>query len=168
MTDEQSETPELENNVEFYQSDPAIIAIEDTLDSFLSAATVEAVFGEPVEHGDALIIPMAEIVSGVGFGMGYGAGGADYDEDNEDEEEAGQTSRRGPGAGGSGSGGGGGGRILSRPVGVVIASQEGVRVEPVVDVTKIALAALTAAGFMTAMMMRMANPRKALKSLKPD
>jgi uncharacterized spore protein YtfJ len=164
MGDEQSNTPEIENNVEFYQSDPAIIAIEDTLDSFLSAATVEAVFGEPVEHGDALIIPMAEILSGVGFGMGYYSGGANYD----DEDEPDQTSNRGTGAGGTGGGGGGGGRVLSRPVGVIIASQEGIRVEPVVDVTKIALAALTAAGFMTAMMMRMANPRKALKSLKPD
>jgi hypothetical protein len=33
----------------------------------------------------------------------------------------------------------------------------------VIDPTKIALAALTAAGFMMATMLRMANPRRALK-----
>jgi hypothetical protein len=38
---------------------------------------------------------------------------------------------------------------------VVINSPEGVRVEPVVDVTKIALAALTAAGFMIGMLFKM-------------
>jgi len=49
--------------------------------------------------------------------------------------------------------------VFSRPVAVIIAAPEGVRVEPVVDVTKIGLAALTAAGFMFGMWMRMARPR---------
>jgi uncharacterized spore protein YtfJ len=160
MSDGQNKTPEMEDQLEFYQSDPAIIAIEDTLDTFLSAATVEAVYGEPVEHEGSLIIPMAEVLSGVGFGMGYGYGKTANGEEEEQESNSNNI--------GSGGGGGGGGRVLSRPVGVIIASQEGVRVEPVVDVTKIALAALTAAGFMTAMMMRMASPRKALKNLKID
>jgi uncharacterized spore protein YtfJ len=60
---------------------------------------------------------------------------------------------------GEGFGGGGGGRVFSRPVAVIIAAPEGVRVEPVVDVTKIGLAALTAAGFMFGMWMRMTRPR---------
>ena len=50
--------------------------------------------------------------------------------------------------------------MLSRPVAVIIAAPEGVRVEPVVDATKIGLAALTAAGFMFGMWMRMARPRR--------
>jgi len=160
MTDEEIKPPELEDALEFYPSDPAIIAIEDTLDTFLSAATVEAVFGEPVEHGGSLIIPMAEILAGVGFGMGsgYGKSAGDGQEDQPGKQDN----------IGSGGGGGGGGRVLSRPVGVIIASQEGVRVEPVVDVTKIALAALTAGGFMTAMLLRMVSPQKALKNLKVD
>ena len=160
MTDEETKTPELEESMEFYPSDPAIIAIEDTLDTFLGAATVEAVFGEPVEHDGSLIIPMAEILSGVGFGMGYGYGKSEADGK---EDQPGNKDNVG-----SGSGGGGGGRVLSRPVGVIIASQEGVRVEPVVDVTKIALAALTAGGFITAMLLRMVSPRKALRNLKVD
>jgi hypothetical protein len=49
---------------------------------------------------------------------------------------------------------------------VIIADPQGVRVEPVVDITKIALAALTAAGFMLATMMRMSNPRRMMKDLQ--
>jgi uncharacterized spore protein YtfJ len=56
---------------------------------------------------------------------------------------------------GGGGGGGGGGRVLSRPVAIIIASPDNVRVEPVVDVTKISLAALTAGGFILGMLLRM-------------
>ena len=60
-----------------------------------------------------------------------------------------------------GFGGVSGGRVLSRPVAVVIASPEGVRVEPVFDPTKIALAAITAAGFILSMLFRMMRgPRR--------
>jgi hypothetical protein len=51
-------------------------------------------------------------------------------------------------------------------VAVVIASPEGVRVEPVVDPTKIALAALTAAGFMLGMFFRMSNPRRIRQAIE--
>jgi uncharacterized spore protein YtfJ len=61
----------------------------------------------------------------------------------------------GGGGSGTGGGGGGGGRVLSRPVAMIIVSPDGVEVEPVVDITKIALAALTAGGFMMGMFMRM-------------
>lgn len=43
----------------------------------------------------------------------------------------------------------------ARPVAIVIASPEGVRIEPVVDFTKIGLALITAWGFMLSMIMRM-------------
>jgi uncharacterized spore protein YtfJ len=61
---------------------------------------------------------------------------------------------------GSGEGGGGGGRVLSRPVAAIVISPTGVRVEPIVDVTKIALAIFTTLGFMTAMLTQ-------LRSTKP-
>jgi hypothetical protein len=57
-------------------------------------------------------------------------------------------------------GGGGGGRTLARPVAIIIMDAEGVRVEPVVDPTKIALAALTTAGFMTATLFGFFRPRR--------
>ena len=118
---------------------------KDTMDNFLSAASVDAVYGEPIQSGDSLIIPTAEILSGMGFGFGSGVG------NNEATDEAGKPAKNT----GGGGGGGGGGRVLSRPVAVIIASPEGVRVEPVVDVTKVALAALTAGGFILGMLLRM-------------
>ena len=56
-------------------------------------------------------------------------------------------------SGGSGIGGGGG--SAGRPVAAIIIGPEGVRVEPVVDVTKIALAVFTTAGAMLLMLGRM-------------
>lgn len=118
---------------------------KNTMDQFLSAASVNAVYGEPIQNGDALIIPTAEVLSGMGFGFGTGVG------NNAAKDEEGKPVQ----SSGGGGGGGGGGRVLSRPVAVVIASPQGVRVEPVVDVTKVALAALTAGGFILGMLLRM-------------
>jgi uncharacterized spore protein YtfJ len=122
----------------------AVSAVQETLESFLEAADVNAVYAEPIQHGDTLIIPAAEVLSGIGFGMGYGTG--------ESPESEGMS--RGSGGGG---GGGGGGRVFSRPVAAIIATPDGVRVEPILDTTKIALAALTAAGFMVSMIARMSR-----------
>jgi len=149
--DEQSMTPEEENE----DLAPAVGMAQDTMDKFLDTASVDAVFGIPVQHEDTLIIPAAEILSGMAFGVGFGSGTGPV-EAKEGEEN--QTPAMGSGSGG---GGGGGGRVLARPVAVVIASPQGVRVEPVVDVTKIALAALTAVGFMIGMTVRMLNPKRA-------
>ncbi len=119
--------------------------VKETMDNFLVSASVDAVYGEPIQNGDTMIIPAAEVLSGLGFGMGAGVG------NNVGPSEEGKPTQNT----GGGGGGGGGGRILSRPVAVVIASPEGVRVEPVVDVTKVALAALTAGGFILGMLLRM-------------
>jgi uncharacterized spore protein YtfJ len=143
MTDEMNtNTPE----------DSGLERFQDTMEEFLAAADVRVVYGEPIEHDDTMIIPTAEVLCGLGFGVG--SGGATDTEHNPDKPSQ-----------GSGSGGGGGGRILSRPVAVVIASSEGVRVEPVVDITKIALAGLTALGFMVGMMFRMSSRRHALPTV---
>ncbi len=143
MTDEIKENQPGEAGLEMYQ---------ETMEEFLAAADVRVVYGEPIQHEDTMIIPTAEVLCGLGFGVGSGSGTST---DNPEKP-----------AQGSGSGGGGGGRILSRPVAVVVASPEGVRVEPVVDVTKIALAALTAFGFMVGMMFRMSSHRHALPSIE--
>jgi uncharacterized spore protein YtfJ len=115
--------------------------VQETMDTFLSAAGVHAVYGEPVGYGESIVLPAAEVVSVMGFGLGYGGG-------------AGSTDRAGSGFGG---GGGGGGRVLSRPVAAIIISPGGVRVDPIVDVTKLGLAALTAFGFMATMAWRMSR-----------
>jgi len=125
-----------------------VTSVQKTMERFLAAADVEAVYGDPVQHGETMIIPAAEVLSGMGFGIGFGIG----DNNQSDEETAEDQPTAGSAGGG---GGGGGGRVLSRPVAVVIVEPGSVRVEPVVDVTKIALAAFTAFGFMFSMLARM-------------
>ena len=133
-------------------STAAVQSIQSTMESFYATAGVDHVYAGPVEHGDTLIIPAAEVLVGMGFGSGMGYGSGTSPGEGGDGE-------------GGGGGGGGGGRTLSRPVAVIIASPEGVRVEPVLDPTKIALAAITASGFMLAMMMRMLKPKRAMRKM---
>ena len=144
MTDETNTTQTEDSGLDRFQ---------DTMEEFLAAADVRVVYGEPIQHDDTTIIPTAEVLCGLGFGVGSGSG-----TDTEHDPEKPSV--------GQGSGGGGGGRILSRPVAVVVASPEGVRVEPVFDITKIALAGLTALGFMVGMVFRMSSKRHALPSVE--
>lgn len=124
-------------------SSPAMNTVQTTFDKFLNPASVEAVYGFPISQGENTVIPAAEVLSVVGFGVGQGGGqGSPHTEDT--------------GSGGGG-GGGGGGRVLARPVAAIIMSPTGVRVEPIVDVTKIVLAVFTTLGFMTAMFTRMSK-----------
>ena len=134
---------------------PALDLIENTLDSFMAAASVDAVYGEPVVHGDTLIIPVAEVVGALGFGVGSGGGAMPV----EDEGEGGTVRTADSGGGG----GGGGGSVFSRPVAVVIVTPAGVRVAPVVDVTKIVLASVTAAAFALGMLLQVRKFQRTVK-----
>lgn len=165
MSDELEQTP-TKGPETFYNAAANAEYTADALDRFLDAGTVDAVYGEPVVHDGRMIIPSAEIISA--FGIGYGGGGGSAMPDKE-ESAAGIKE---PNYGGGG-GAGGGGKIFSRPVAVVIADENGVRVEPVFDITKIGMAALTAFGFMAAMYFRMRSPsnmeaemRRKLKELR--
>ncbi len=112
---------------------------ETTMKRFLEAGSVRAVYGEPSTYGDITIIPAAEVVCAMGFGLGSGM------------SETGQ---------GKGSGAGGGGGIQSRPVAAVVITPNGVRIQPIVDVTKVWLAALTTAGFVFGILRRMGRRSK--------
>ncbi len=137
----------MEIDEELVDNDPTLDTLADTVDRFLATACVDAVYGEPFEKGDYLIVPTAEVVAVMGIGLGSGNGPIEVEENKHKDT-------------GGGSGGGAGGHVFSRPVAVIIASSEGVRVEPVVDVTKIALAALTAGGFMLGMLVKMLSRPK--------
>jgi uncharacterized spore protein YtfJ len=160
-----AEEKNLETQKEIFIDESAMEVMKDTLGDFLEAGSVKAVYGEPIKEGETVIIPSAEVLAVMAFGAGsgYGKGRQEGPEERKAEQEA-VTEEEYTGEGG-GSGGGGGGRILSRPAAVVIVSPEGVRVEPVVDITKIALAALTASGFILGMLFRMMQPRRALKDI---
>ena len=128
--------------------------INATMKAFIDTANVDRVYGAPVEVGEIKIIPAAENLVVMGFGAGSGYGTTDFESDEE-------TPKKGEGMG-EGGGGGGGGRTLSRPVAVIIASPEGVRVEPVADRTKVIMAAITAAGFVAGMFLRMTRGPRSL------
>lgn len=130
--------------------------INSTMVAFVNTASVEHVYGTPIEVGETIIIPTAENLVVMGFGAGGGYGTTEFEGD-------GGAQSTGEGVGeGSGGGGGGGGRTLSRPVAVIIASPDGVRVEPVTDSTKIFMAAITAVGFMAGMFFRMTRGPRSL------
>ena len=106
---------------------PLIDPTGQALSHLVITASADAVFGQPVVNGDTTVIPCSEVA--IGMGMGSGSGPVD--------EKGNQT--------GGGSGGGGGAR--GRPVAAIVITKEGVRVEPIFDLTKIVLASLTTGAF---------------------
>jgi uncharacterized spore protein YtfJ len=120
--------------------------LERTLSQALGSVRSDAVFGRPVEKGTTTVVPCAEVIVGMGLGGGRGAGqGASADQAGE----------------GEGIGGGGGGR--GRPVAVIVIREDGVTVQPVLDATRIALAALTTVGFMAFWVARLAAAGRGAK-----
>jgi uncharacterized spore protein YtfJ len=106
---------------------PLVDPTGQALNKLVATASAEAVFGQPVVNGDTTVIPCSEVA--IGMGMGSGSGPVD--------EKGNPT--------GSGSGGGGGAR--GRPVAAIVITKDGVRVEPIFDLTKIILASLTTGTF---------------------
>lgn len=111
----------------------------ELVEKLFSVAEPGAVFSEPVQVGEHTVITASEVTVGMGFGFGGGFGTGSQ------AEEAGEGSQEGSGGGYGGGGGGGAG---GRPVAAIIAGPNGVRVEPIVDVTKLGLAFFTAIGGM--------------------
>ena len=107
-----------------------------TLDKIFSAAQPGAAFSPPVVSHNYTVITACEV--GSGGGVGYGGGTAPAQEKGEQAatEKPVMT---------SGMGGGGGGGAMTRPVAAIIIGPDGVRVEPIVDVTKLGLAAIALA-----------------------
>ena len=85
----------------------------------LMSVSADRVFAEPVRIGDRVVIPAASIEFSGGFGFGA---------DNN-----------------SNGGGGGGGHQAGRPVAIIEAGPDGVRVKPVIDFTRVGLTLAAAA-----------------------
>jgi len=109
--------------------------VRELLERLITIARPEAVYSEPLEAGDHRIITASEVSTGLG--VGYGGGQGPTEENGEDM--------------GTGIGGGGGGHSKARPVAVIDIGPEGVKIEPIVDSTKIALAFFAAMGCLFAM-----------------
>jgi uncharacterized spore protein YtfJ len=118
-------------------------SVENVMSRLFDTAKVDAVFGQPVERGNATVIPCSE----VSVGFGFGSGGGPVDE-------------RGNQVGG-GVGAGGGAR--GRPIAAIVVTQDGVRVEPIMDLTKVALAGMTTGTFMLLWLIRLIRGTKGEK-----
>lgn len=100
--------------------------LDGPLGRIMGGMTAESVFGvERTEH--QLVITAAAFERAGGFGFGGSSGG--------DGTETGV----------GGGGGGGGGSAVVRPVAVIEVRPEGVRVQPVLDFTKIGITVAMAA-----------------------
>ena len=82
-----------------------------------SKAGVQAVFGDPIQLDGRTVIPVASVQYGFGMGGGTGPG---KDKDTE-----------APG------GGGGGGGVRIEPIALIEAVDGTIRVQPIINVTKI-------------------------------
>ncbi|MCF6474578.1 sporulation protein [Nonomuraea sp. MG754425] len=89
--------------------------IVELMERSKDAVTVKRVFGEPIRHGDVVVIPVARVVQGGGGGQGQG------------KREKGEE----------GSGGGGGFGLGASPAGVFVVKDGEVRWQPAVDVNRI-------------------------------
>ena len=84
----------------------------------LMSVSADRVFAEPVRIGERVVIPAAAIE----FAGGFGFGGDSM----------------------SNGGGGGGGHQAGRPVAIIEAGPDGVRVRPVIDFTRVGLTVVAA------------------------
>lgn len=90
------------------------------LGGLLGSVSAAEVFSPPTTVGDTTVITAAVVETAGGFGFGGGAG-VDAD---------------------GGGGGGGGGSTQGRPVAVIEVSPAGVRVRPILDLTRIGIAVI--------------------------
>jgi uncharacterized spore protein YtfJ len=98
----------------------------EPIEKMVDGLGVGAVFGEPIREGGVTVVPVAEVRFAFGYGYGSGRG-------------------RGEQAEGSGGGSGAGGRASAK--GYVRISDDEVRFEPVLDVTRLALAGIAFAAW---------------------
>ncbi len=113
--------------------------LEQMLARMTDASKSSAVFAPPVQRDNTTVITCSEVYVALGVGLG-----------------AGNDTSTGPQQGNdSGGGGGGGGVAKGRPIAAIVVSPEGVRIEPIVDATRIAMAAITTLGFMVFWVVRL-------------
>lgn len=130
------------------ESIPSQEKANELMEQLIAVADAKSVFSEPVESGEYKVLTASEVRVGLGFGFGGGGGLESAENEPDLEGETSSTS-------GYGVGGGGGGVAMGRPVAAIEIGPQGVRVEPIVDPTKIAIAFFTTFVSMFAMMGRM-------------
>jgi len=154
MTDSQDASPDEAVSLVDNAGEQAL----EMLEKIFAAAQPGAVFGQPVEAGGYTLITAAEVTSGGGFGVGMARGPAPKPDAQQPPPAEAAPAARKQSIGGSGLGGGGG--SMARPVAIIAVGPNGVTVRPVVDVTKVVLAALTASAAMLGLRRAVRKARK--------
>jgi len=103
----------------------------EPIEKMVDGLGVDNVFGEPIREDDVTVVPVAEVRFAFGYGYGSGRG---------EEAEGGPRTEEG-----SGGGSGAGGRASAK--GYIRISADEVRFEPVLDVTRLALAGIAFAAW---------------------
>lgn len=147
-----SEDTSIDTRLAVNSQERAVQAIEKIMDSFMSTASIDTAYQKPIKHGEALIIPTAESFTFLGFGLG--SGGPDTSSQDSGDE--------------GGGGGGGGGSTHTRPVAVIISTPEGVRVDPVFDLTKVAVTAMATGVMVFGAIARMASMMSKVKGFQDE
>ena len=118
--------------------------IARVIERMLHSAQHKTVFGEPVVVGDYTLITACEVASGGGFGFGMGPELRQQEPTSPSSAAEEATPVRPFATTVLGNGGGGGGGSIGRPIAVIIAGPDGVKVKPIVDVTKFMITFFTA------------------------
>ncbi|WP_158855352.1 spore germination protein GerW family protein [Halorhabdus sp. CUG00001] len=95
-------------------------AMTTAVEKITERASVERVYGDPIDRDGRTVVPVARVA--YGFGGGVGEGSATSTETEGESEPAGS---------GSGAGGGGGG--MAKPVGALEITEDGTRFVRVSD-----------------------------------
>ena len=97
-------------------------SVETSVNQFLgtferaqTAASIGNVYGQPIAHGDNLVVPVASVSQLFGMGMGIGS---DVQPDGQQDE---------------GLGGGGTGHVTARPIALAEITFAGIDIHPVID-----------------------------------
>jgi hypothetical protein len=104
--------------------DTAAARAIEAMDGLFGEPSPSQVFSAPHHVGDHIVITAAAWERAGGFGFGGGSGTDEH------------------GDSGGGGGAGGGGTSVGRPVAVITVGPDGIRVDPVIDLTKLAVTVL--------------------------
>lgn len=111
----------------------------EPIEQLVNKIGADTVFGTPTTENGTMIIPVAQAEFGFGYGGGYGH--SPTSEQNSDNGSDGTHDA----AEGGGGGGGGGGRATPR--GYIRVSSDEVTYDPIVDETRVPMAALLLAAW---------------------
>jgi uncharacterized spore protein YtfJ len=121
---------------------------EHLLDRLAEVTKIDAVFGPPIERDGVILITCSEQAIGLGGGM----------------SPAKPTDSPKKAGGNEGFGGGAGAR--GRPVAVVVMTHDGVKVKPIVNVTRVLFAQALMVGFVFLMASRLLRYNRRMLKMK--